>query len=79
MSAGQKCRTENYATCKEKAVCSGGQAICPTSLPMPDGTQKYYIFDRQHYFCGPKGREIKLNQRIKSIVELAVMNLFFYH
>ena len=21
MSAGQKCRTENYATCKEKAVC----------------------------------------------------------
>ena len=39
MSAGQKCRTENYATCKEKAVCSGGQAICPASLPMPDGTQ----------------------------------------
>jgi len=38
MSAGQKCRTENYATCKEKAVCSGGQAICPASLPMPDGT-----------------------------------------
>merc|ERR1712223_2155075 len=38
MSAGQKCRTENYATCEEKAVCTGGQAECPASLQMPDGT-----------------------------------------
>ena len=38
MSAGAKCRAENYATCEEKAVCTGNQAECPTSLPMPDGT-----------------------------------------
>jgi len=38
MSAGQKCRTENYATCEESAVCTGGQAECPASLPMSDGT-----------------------------------------
>ena len=38
MSAGQKCRTENYATCEEKAVCTGNQAECPKSHPMTDGT-----------------------------------------
>ena len=38
MSAGAKCRAENYATCEEKAVCTGNQAECPASLPMPDGT-----------------------------------------
>lgn len=38
MAAGAKCRTENYATCEEKAVCTGEQAECPASLPMPDGT-----------------------------------------
>ena len=39
MSAGAKCRAENYATCEEKAVCSGTQAECPTSLAMPDGIE----------------------------------------
>ena len=37
MSSGQKCRSENYATCEEKAVCTGKQAECPKSEPMPDG------------------------------------------
>ena len=48
MSAGVKCRTENYATCEEKALCSGDRAECPASLPMPDGTscigKKFSIF-----------------------------------
>ena len=37
MSSGQKCRSENYATCEERAVCTGKQAECPKSEPMPDG------------------------------------------
>ena len=37
MSSGQKCRSENYATCEERAVCTGKQADCPKSEPMPDG------------------------------------------
>ena len=37
MSSGQKCRSENYATCEERAVCTRKQAECPKSEPMPDG------------------------------------------
>lgn len=38
MDSGAKCRTENFATCEEKAVCSGERAECPASLAMPEGT-----------------------------------------
>ena len=39
MSVGAKCRSANFATCEEQALCSGQQAECPASLPMPDGTE----------------------------------------
>ena len=32
-------RSDNYATCEEKAVCTGNQAACPASRPMTDGTE----------------------------------------
>ena len=38
MSAGAKCRQENYATCEESAACTGEKAECPKSQPMLDGT-----------------------------------------
>ena len=37
MSFGQKYCSENYAACEEKAFCTGKQAECPKSEPMPDG------------------------------------------
>ncbi len=39
MSSGATCRTANFATCEEKAECSGKSAECPKSLAMPDGTE----------------------------------------
>jgi len=39
MAQGSKCRSDNYATCEEKAVCTGNQAACPASRPMEDDTE----------------------------------------
>ena len=39
MAQGSKCRSDNYATCEEKAVCTGNQAACPASRPMADDTE----------------------------------------
>jgi disintegrin and metalloproteinase domain-containing protein 17 len=39
MASGAKCRSANFATCEEKALCTGTSADCPVSLHMPDGTE----------------------------------------
>ena len=39
MAAGAQCRNKNFATCEEKAVCTGEQAECPASRPMADGSE----------------------------------------
>ena len=39
MAAGAQCRNKNFATCEEKAVCSGEQAECPASRAMADGSE----------------------------------------
>ena len=39
MSEGEKCRSPNFATCEQEALCTGTQAECPASKAMPDGTQ----------------------------------------
>ncbi|CRK87999.1 CLUMA_CG001785, isoform A [Clunio marinus] len=38
MQAGVKCREAAYATCEQEARCTGGNADCPKSPPMNDGT-----------------------------------------
>lgn len=38
MQAGVKCREAAYATCEQEARCSGGNADCPKSPAMNDGT-----------------------------------------
>lgn len=37
MAKGANCRSANFATCEQKAECTGTQAECPASIPMPDG------------------------------------------
>ena len=39
MSAGAKCRSANFATCEQEALCTGQEAKCPPSHAMPDHTQ----------------------------------------
>jgi len=39
MSAGQKCREAQRATCEQEAKCTGTKAECPVSAPQPDGTE----------------------------------------
>ncbi|XP_025837594.1 ADAM 17-like protease isoform X2 [Agrilus planipennis] len=38
MQKGVKCREAQYATCEQESRCTGFQADCPRSPPMPDDT-----------------------------------------
>ncbi|XP_022908664.2 ADAM 17-like protease isoform X1 [Onthophagus taurus] len=38
MQAGIKCRDAQYQTCEQESRCTGKQAECPKSPPMPNGT-----------------------------------------
>jgi disintegrin and metalloproteinase domain-containing protein 17 len=38
MSAQEKCRDAQLATCERESHCTGGSSECPRSLAMTDGT-----------------------------------------